>query len=61
MFHDADTDQWENPDGGGNYHANAGIIQVGVAGQELSIGNPESVGQKTRLVVHYKPAKADDQ
>ena len=49
------------PDGGGNYHANAGIIQVGVAGQELSIGNPESVGQKTRLVVHYKPAKADDQ
>ena len=61
VFHDADTDQWENPDGGGNYHANAGIIQVGVAGQELSIGNPESVGQKTRLVVHYKPAKADDQ
>lgn len=60
VFHDADTDQWENPDGGGNYHANAGIIQVGVAGQELSIGNPESVGQKTRLVVHYKPAKADD-
>lgn len=61
VFHDADTDQWENPDGGGNYHANAGIIQVGVAGQELSIGNPESVGQKIRLVVHYKPAKADDQ
>lgn len=61
VFHDADTDQWENPDGGGNYHANAGIIQVGVAGQELSIGNPESVGQKTRLVVHYKPTKADDQ
>ena len=26
VFHDADTDQWENPKGGGNYSANAGIM-----------------------------------
>lgn len=60
VFHDTDTDQWENPNGGGNYHANAGIVQVGVAGRKLSVGNPESVGQKTRLVVHYRPSKTDD-
>ena len=55
VFHDADTDQWENPKGGGNYSANAGITYVGVADQTSTVGNPESIGAKTRLVVHYKP------
>jgi pullulanase len=61
VFHDADTDAWENPSGGGNYHADAGITHVGVAGQNASVGNPESMEGQTRLVVHYRPADADDQ
>ena len=60
VFHDAGTDQWENPKGGGNYHANAGITHVGVADQAATVGNPESIGGQTRLVVHYKPASASD-
>ena len=56
VFHDADTDQWENPKGGGNYSANAGITYVGVADQTSTVGNPESIGGQTRLVVHYKPS-----
>ena len=60
VFHDAGTDQWENPKGGGNYHANAGITHMGVAGQSATVGNPESIGGQTRLVVHYKPASASD-
>ena len=46
VFHDADTDQLGEPGRmAGNYHANAGIIQVGVSrARQLSIGNPESVG-----------------
>ncbi len=60
VFHDADTDQWENPKGGGNYSANAGITHVGVADQTSTVGNPESVNGQTRLVVHYKPASDSD-
>ena len=60
VFHDAGTDQWENPKDGGNYHANAGITHMGVAGQSATVGNPESIGGQTRLVVHYKPASASD-
>lgn len=60
VFHDADTDQWENPKGGGNYSANAGITYVGVADQTSTVGNPESIGGQTRLVVHYKPSGDSD-
>lgn len=60
VFHDTGTDQWENPKGGGNYHANAGITHVGVADQAATVGNPESVNGQTRLVVHYKPASDSD-
>ena len=60
VFHDADTDQWENPKGGGNYSANAGITHVGVADQTSTVGNPESIGGQTRLVVHYKPSGDSD-
>ena len=60
VFHDADTDQWEHPKDGGNYHANAGITHMGVADQSATVGNPESIGGQTRLVVHYKPASASD-
>ena len=28
VFHDKDTDGWENPKDGGNYHANVGITHV---------------------------------
>lgn len=59
VFHDTDTDQWENPKGGGNYHADAGIIQVGVEDQAASVGNPESITKQTRLVVHYKTPEGD--
>ena len=48
------------PEGGGNYHANAGITHVGVADQAATVGNPESVNGQTRLVVHYKPASDSD-
>lgn len=60
VFHDKDTDGWENPKGGGNYHANVGITHVGVSDQAATVGNPESIGGKTRLVVHYKPSSASD-
>lgn len=60
VFHDKDTDGWENPKGGGNYHANVGITHVGVSDQAATVGNPESIGAKTRLVVHYKPSSASD-
>lgn len=40
VFHDADTDQWENPKGGGNYSANAGITYVGVADQTSTVATP---------------------
>ena len=60
VFHDKDTDGWENPKDGGNYHANVGITHVGVSEQAATVGNPESIGAKTRLVVHYKPSSASD-
>lgn len=60
VFHDTQSDQWENPQGGGNYHANAGITHIGVVDQASSIGNPETISAQTRLLVHYKPANADD-
>lgn len=28
--------------------------------QAATVGNPESIGAKTRLVVHYKPSSASD-
>ena len=60
VFHDKDTDGWENPKDGSNYHANVGITHVGVSEQAATVGNPESIGAKTRLVVHYKPSSASD-
>ena len=45
VFHDADTDGWENPEGGGNYHANVGITHVGVSRAEpqpSAIPNPSA-------------------
>lgn len=60
VFHDAGTNKWEHPKDSDNYHANAGITHMGVADQSATVGNPESIGGQTRLVVHYKPASASD-
>ncbi|WP_033517795.1 type I pullulanase, partial [Bifidobacterium cuniculi] len=58
VFNDGNNN-WDNPNGGGNYTPALGITHVGVANHEMTVGNPESIGAQTRLLVHYKAAESD--
>lgn len=60
VFNDGGSN-WDNPDGGGNYEAAAGIVQQTVADHASSVGAPADyrANGQTRLVVHYKPATGD--
>lgn len=58
VFNDGNNN-WDNPNGGGNYKPSVGVTQISVVDHEMSVGNPESVGEQTRLLVHYKPAPND--
>ncbi|MFR0558136.1 type I pullulanase [Pseudoscardovia radai] len=60
VFNDG-GDTWDNPAGGGNYSAAAGIVQETVADHASTVGAPSDyrANGKTRLVVHYKAAEGD--
>ncbi len=53
-------DNWDNPNGGGNYTAQG--HWTAVADHEASAGVPSDVQSyqpKTKVIVHYKPAEGD--
>ena len=52
------NDQWDS-NGGKNYHAARGIVQMAVADHQATVGNPENIEPQTRLIVHYRAPKDD--
>ncbi|MFR0589154.1 type I pullulanase [Bifidobacterium apri] len=60
VFNDGNN-SWDNPNGGGNYEAAAGIVQQTVTDHASTVGSPKAYHQngKTRLVVHYKAPVGD--
>jgi pullulanase len=57
-FNDGNN-HWDNPVGGGNYTAAKGVVQMGVADHDATIGNPETIEARTHVVVHYKAPAGD--
>ncbi len=49
---------WDS-NGGKNYTAPKGVIQMGVADGDATIGNPETLEAQTHVVVHYKAPAGD--
>lgn len=59
VFHDVNTDSWENPQGGGNYKAAVGVNYMTVANQTAEIKPTQAPQPQTRLVVHYRAPQGD--